>query len=309
MDIVEKLELWEKLAGLKPTESNNMRIPENWKLTNEKINACNEDLFKINKNFDMDDVYTTIYLKHYFELLIKQQIITTADYLNHKEVFHEYFQQCDILNNALLENEEEKIRSETIKLFKEFNINAQTEVQNADIFTLAEIYVHSLINMRKTLTRVHLRGGSKNTEKPRLISDIYCCGSIDQAIARIECEPFNSISLNLICHPDLSIEYSYFSFIVKDGENVFILYHELKLEDTEDKVKYLYRSSGGETLGIGGEQHFPYYLIDLNADDLKSKSNKSCLVMAKINDLRFVEALWVINMMRLIQREYFEFNE
>jgi len=297
MNIVAKIELWEELAGLKPSESKNMRIPANWKLSTEKINAITEDLFMISKNYDVDDVYTTIYLNHYFDLLIKQQIITTSEYLDHKEKLLEYFKKCELLKSDLIDNDndDKHIRSETIQLLQEFNINSQKDVQEADVFILAEIYVHSLINLRKTLTRVFLKQGSKTSEKPCLISDIYYCGSVDQAISRIDSEPFNSISLNLICHPDLSIEYSYFSFIVKDGENVFILYHELKFENTEDKVKYLYRPSGGETVGVGWEQHFPYYLINLDTDDLKVRSNESSFIMAKIQDLRFVEALWAIN--------------
>ena len=309
MDIKEKLDLWIKLTGVNPEEEKrSWTINLDGKLSEWDIKKMNKKLTEVSK-YDIDGIYTNIYLKEYFNEFLKGKSFSFYEYLDKKIECVDFLNTCEKLKNALSNNNdiEMKLLDETRKAIQHYNIKDY----ELDIFDIVNLKISALINS-DSLKVSQFKKGFKNNEGPKFIKDIYMVNNLDKLIKTIEDKSYNCISLNYIYDKD-NVASSYFVFIIKSGENVFIM--DDKPSYSHPNQKYMLRTQGRDMYERMDQTYFPYSLIDLNISKYFVSDNKSKMLdeneyinLGSISDMEISEALWTANMFSLINDKFFKNN-
>lgn len=307
MTTEEMLELWIDITGVNPQEDRKAwTLHLDGRLSDWDIKKMNDKLMEVVK-YDVDGVYTKIFLKKYFDEFLRGKSVTFLNYLDDKELYTNFFTECEKLKLALNEDNtsEKLIIDETHQAMKFYGIN----YMEISVFDIVDIKISVNVNI-DSLNTVQFKRGTGSSQKPKYVRDVYMVSNIDMLIKTIEKQSFDGVSINYIYDSDEPAS-SYFAFLIKNGQNIFLMSD--KPSYAHPNQKYMTRTQGRHMADRIDKTYFPYSLTNLdiskysvNDDNHNKVLENGYIKLGSIADMEIKEALWIINMFSLIQKKFFD---
>ncbi|MCQ4924982.1 hypothetical protein NE686_17915 [Tissierella carlieri] len=310
MTMEKMLKLWIYITGVDPEEDRKQwNLYFDGRLSDWDIKKMNDKLMEVIK-YDVDGIFTKIFLKKYFDEFLKGKSLNIFEYLDKKEHFEKFISECEKLKIALNKDNtsEELILDETYQAMKFYGIN------NTDltIFDIAYLKMSARTSV-DNLNIVQFKKGMRSEQNPKYVRDVYMVNSIDMLLKTIEREPHDGIiSINFIYDEDEPSS-SYFAFLIKNGHNIFLMSDRPSYEHPNQK--YMTRTKGRAMADRIDKTYFPYSLTNLEIDKyyvrknndngIVERDNWGYVKIGSISDMDITEALWIINMFSLIQQKFF----
>jgi hypothetical protein len=175
---------------------------------------------------------------------------------------------------------------------------------------LMELKVNALYAYEKLKPKQFKKGNYSN-EAPKYNKNIYAFNDVNILLNTImNNNEFNGITLSLIIDKN-SFEYSYFCFVIKNGDNVYLI------GDIPDfshpNQKHMRRTPGRQMESRINMFNFPYELLALTGDRycVKSESNALCLredynIIGTLSSCNKYSIIWIINMMSILKEKFFD---
>lgn len=307
MNLDEKLKLWIKITGVDPLEEKkSWNIPMSGKLSDWDIKKMNDKLMEVVK-YDTDEAtYTNIFLREYFNEFLKGKSVSFYEYLDKKNQHEVFFLECLRLKDALNEDieSEKSLIEEAQRVIEHYAIKESP----INIFDIAYLKISARHNI-ENLSISQFKKGSSLTKELKYSNNIYMVENIGKLIETVETHATNIISLNYIYDAEEPSS-SYFAFLIKNGQNIYILTD--KPSYSHPNQKYMKRTPGRNMDERINKAYFPYSLTglelskysvsDQNSDKIKGYGYVN---IGTIADMKIDEALWVTNMFVLIQDKFF----
>jgi len=142
------------------------------------------------------------------------------------------------------------------------------------------------------LKRHQFSTGKYDKETPRFYNGILKFPDLHVAVQFANAHEGSLISLALI-RDTVNDNYSYFCFLCKNGENIYILYddtewaHPLQKEMSRRPDRHIERHKAFA-------DYLPYQLIEVFDNEEKDPDKKKGAMLSKIKDLPIYQALWLI---------------
>lgn len=206
----------------------------------------------------------------------------------------------------LLEDKRIKEYQESISLGLEELRNAYNVEKSLSDTEEAFIYMNAKRNINNLRVDV-FRRGEKGKGKYIYSSLIHAFDNINNLlVAVMNNDSFNGVTLNCIIDKD-NTAYSYFCFIIKDGENVIMVSdRSLDLTCTKNNT----RSPGRNMERRIGTNWFPYELLNLEIGKGYARFNSSLptaddiYVIGNVSDCGKEASLWVPCCLQMLYKKY-----
>lgn len=313
MDLSEKLALWTKITGIDPTEENrSYTIHLNGRMGTYDIKKMNDKIKEI-LAFDQDGIFTEAYLQYCLD---------------------QYLGDREFSIKELLENDDCKVFLQDAKTLKEElekNNTAQDIFKSAyhamDFYGLQydQLGVIDIIELtastEKCINNLKLMQFScGKTEKNgfKVGKDIFMYRNLNDVLLDHVHGNIDGVSLIYICNPSMPTE-SYFSFVVKNGENLYLL---------SDMPRHAYpgqekcsRCPGRDMSRRIESNWFPYdsvagidtsdlwgrgrYGISSDADRLMIPDENLSVKIGDFQSLDQQSAFWIIMMVSKIKEKFY----
>lgn len=316
MTLKEKLNLWVKITGLDPSEEKtSFSINLSGKLSDYDIKVMDDKIKEV-LQIDETGLFTEAYLGIYFKKFIKEKTVSLMDIILNTEM-QELAEDCRTLYQAILETgaEEEIIRNAKSALdFYDLESDKLNAENIMDIVTSAKHCVN------KGLKLDQIAKGRFDKTSFKASNEIYMYRSISDVIRYAAKGAITGVSLCYIRN-EKNIDESYFAFLIRNGENLYIL---------SDRPVYEYpiqrnfsRCPGRDMSRRIEGNWFPYSsLSGIDISDLWGGSRygvsetdtelsniiEEDAVRVKIGTLKSMdqcEAFWAVYMFQLIKEKFY----
>lgn len=231
-----------------------------------------------------------------FKVLSKMEEIKQMKEMIDSYNINEYF-------NSIVES-----YKNALKYYEVLSEDALRIVENKEEFL--ELKVNSLKALEK-LEVMQFKKGNFSDNIPKYNKNIYMFRDINILLNSVMNNSiFDGITLNLI-YNESNFESSYFCFVIKNGDNVYVL---------GDIPKYSYPMREEMTRCPGRRMaervelfNFPYELLDISGDryGLKLETNtltvnQDYTVIGTLSDCNSYSIVWLINMFSLLKDKFFD---
>lgn len=315
MDLTEKLNLWCKLTGINPSEEReNYTIYMDGRLSDYDIKRMNERIMESLK-YDETGMFAEVYLKIYLKRFLEGKNISLLELISNSEL-NTFISDAKALYDSLMESDTEKlIMDEAKKAMNFYNLSSDS----LDILSVLELRTSAINCMNSNLRTLQFSSGGMGDEF-KVSKNIIMYKSLDALIQCASKGKISGVSLGYIRNEKQLTE-SYFAFIIKNGDNLYLL---------TDMPKYAHpaqssmsRCPGRNMSNRIGSNWFPYDSVaNINIDDLWGSgrygtSEKStalstaldedllCTVIGSFESLNTDETFWIIMMLSLIKDRFY----
>jgi hypothetical protein len=315
MKLKEKLDLWVKITGVNPQrESKSYTIHFNDSLSNYDIEKMNK---RITEALQYDDtgLFASAYLSCYFKTYLHDRKLDAMQIATDKSM-DEYIKDIRYLYRALEEDDaEQQILSEAHRAMDYYGLNHD----ELGIFDIIELRT-SATKCMESLQTVQFTRGKISKEGFKVIPDVYMYDDISAVVSSAMKGYINGVSLCYI--RDEKLEDSYFAFIIKNGDNLYLITD--KPSYVHPNQKYMKRCPGRDMNNRINTAWFPYSLTNINMDDMyysgryavhekgNGLSNETIddngIKRAKIGSLATMsqdEAFWAVVMLSMIHDKFY----
>lgn len=306
MTVDEMLSKWILITGVDPSvKRDSWTINMSGKLDDYSIKVMNDYLNDVIK-YDIDGIYTKIYLKEYFDIFLKGKVLSLSTFLSNKLETIDFINLCESLYIALNEYnpDVDTIMNETKLIMDYYKMKSET----VSIIDIIDYRISAFINL-DNLFVAQFKRGAVSEDIPKYSRNVFMVKNIDKLIKTIETQSYNGISLNYIYDDDNPAS-SYFAFGIKNGDNIYFLTD--KPNYTHANQKYMLRTHGRSISDRMSKSHFPYSITGIRgdkyfvADDNAKELNESgYFLLGTFSDMNIDEALWVADMFELINQKFF----
>lgn len=321
MTLEEKLRLWVKITGVNPTEEQkSYAIYFDDRLSEYDIRKMDEKIREA-INYDCTGLFAEAYLCHYFKEYIKQRGFNLAEYITNTSL-KDYLNDVCMLNNELQQSDAEKMISEEAnKAMAFYGLNAD----ELTVFDIAEIRTCANNCIDKNLNTIQFSSGPTQNNDFKMSKEIRMYKDLNSLIISSAKGNVDGVSMAYI-RDEEEITYSYFSFIIKNGENLYVL---------TDKPAFVHplqssykRCPGRDMYSRIEGNMFPYSTVaNINISDLwgrgrygtsEKNGNLSTVLrdengeerlyqtIGTIEQLSQGEAFWFVMMLSLIKEKFYE---
>lgn len=319
MKLKEKLELWSKITGVNPQEKkSSYTIKFSDYLSDYQIEQMNNRIIDA-LSYDETGTFAEAYLMHYFHKYLEERKFTCIQLVSDPKI-EDYISDVKRLHAALKEsNAEDIIMNEAHKAMAFYEL----EDDKLSLFDVIELRT-SAMKCIDSLETVQFMTGSAAEEGFKVITDIYMYQNISEVIASAINGFINGVSLCYI--RDEKLEDSYFAFIIKNGDNFFLLTDKPKYKHPNQK--YMKRCPGRDMEKRINSAWFPYSVTNIDMSDMYDTGRygvreKSTELAEKISDadrdtygiklgslttITQDEAFWLVNMLALIKEKFYDNN-
>lgn len=318
MELNEKLTLWVKLTGIDPTKE---QATYTINLCGTHLGSydikCMNDKIKEALSYDDSGLFADAYLCVYFDKFIKNKEISVKEMIENPDT-KKFLEDAERLYMALQESHSaEKILMDASKAMEFYDMSAD----NLTVFDIAEIRTSAQRCMDDKLKVLQFSAGKPSENGFKMTKDIYMYRDLDAMLYCAANNTIDGVSLGYI-RDAKKITDSYFAFIIKNGENLYLL---------TDKPKYVHplqkensRCPGRDMFGRTETNMFPYETIAaIDTSDLWGSgrygtkeidaSNERLLtkddMRVKIGvfaDMSSDEAFWTVLMISMIRDRFYK---
>ena len=265
LSLQEKLDLWVSITGLDPSKKKNKyTINFNGKLSDWDIKCMNDKIKEALKN-DETGLFAEAYLSVYLKQFIEQKSVTLLDLLENKELSL-LIKDISSLHNSLKENNAETtILNEAKKAMDFYGLPF-----SLDIFSVIEVRSSAIKCMNGNLQLLQFSSGNKKADSFKLSKDIYMFKNLDSLILCSAKGNLNGVTLGYIMDEE-DISSSFFAFIIKNGDNLYLLTDIPKY--THPGQKGMRRCPGRDMSSRINGNWFPYDSVaNIDTSDLWDRS-------------------------------------
>lgn len=253
MDINEIFKKWVQVTGVDPTARKFV------------INTRNSSVYDINSEIkelaEIDQMDAVMLLKHRFNTFASEISFKAIDILNDDPEYKKQIRGLSELYSMLCDDEIKEYQETLEQSFSE--LCAVYGICNIDEEAALEIYLNAKKNVEKMNKDVFRKGNraAGSTEKRYSYTQkIHMFTDINQLlIAVMSYDDFNGITLNCIID-EKNPAFSFFCYIIKDGENVFMISDRSKCSSN---FKRNTRSPGRNMEDRIKGNMYPYDLLNL----------------------------------------------
>ena len=316
LSLQEKLNLWVKITGVNPSEDKDKyTIYFNGRLSDYDIKKMNDRITETLQD-DETGMFTEAYLLNYLNQFLEQKKISLFELVNNKEL-SSFVEDIRFLHNALIETDAESIIVDKAKKAMDFydlpcNLNA------IDIIELRTSAMRCINGKLKTL---QFSSGSRKADSFKLSKDIYMFNNLDALILCSAKGNLNGVTLGYIRDKE-ELTASYFAFIIKNGDNLYIL---------TDMPSYAHPAQKGMSRCPGRDMSnrieanwFPYETVaNIDISDLWNKGrygtketkaelstiinqDEPYAVIGTIESLSEYESFWFVMMASFIKKKFYD---
>lgn len=227
MELNEKLTLWVKLTGIDPTKE---QATYTINLCGTHLGSydikCMNDKIKEALSYDDSGLFADAYLCVYFDKFIKNKEISVKEMIENPDT-KKFLEDAERLYMALQESHSaEKILMDASKAMEFYDMSAD----NLTVFDIAEIRTSAQRCMDDKLKVLQFSAGKPSENGFKMTKDIYMYRDLDAMLYCAANNTIDGVSLGYI-RDAKKITDSYFAFIIKNGENLYLL---------TDKPKYVH---------------------------------------------------------------------
>ena len=317
MTLEEKLDLWVKITGVNPSEDNRKyTIYMDGRLSNYDIQKMNERIMNSLK-YDETGLFADTYLKIYLKKFMNGKNVSFMELIENPDL-QEYLKDVRTLYDSVNNSNAEETVLNNMKTAMDFYNLSSDKLTSEDVMSV----VSSAKNcMNGKLKLDQITKGSFADDEFKGSLDIYMYKSIGDVIRFAAKGDISGISMCYICD-DKNLERSFFAFVIRNGENLYILSdrpiykHPLQAKmsrcpgrDMSERIEgnyFPYNSiSGIDVSDLWGNGR---YGVSKNDDNMAPAVNNDC-VRTKIGtfaSLNQDEAFWAIYMFSLIKDRFYK---
>lgn len=217
MTIEEKLALWVKVTGIDPNNPpTSYEIPMDGSLSVWDIKKMNEQI-KEALTYDDSGMFAEAYLQTYFQQFLEQRKISLFDLVT-KPDHTAYIQDLKKLYDALQENHAEKtILEDAAKAMDFYDLPHDT----LSVFTIAELRTSANRCMNGQLHTLQFATGKSAKDCFKMSKDIFIYEDINALLFSAASHQIDGVILAYIREREITD--SYFAFVIKNGENLYLL--------------------------------------------------------------------------------------
>lgn len=312
MTLEEKLKLWVEITGVDPNEKRNSWTLYSNKLSDYDISKMNDSIKSILEFSDMKfskETMTEIVLRNFFIEFLKDRKLSLYDMVVNKDN-DSMLSKCRLLMENLSITEDEIDMKNIIKNALDF-YGKDICIEDIDMYEVVSLYVSAKNNIEKLRT-VQFKKGKHSNIAPKFSKEVYLFNSIDEVINGINSYKENVVMLCYIHDVDESSG-SYFCYVIKNEENVYLLGDMPKY--AHPYQKFLSRCPSRHMAERINASFFPYSIagVDLsNRYNVNDEHNKeeNFKSLGLFKDMELSELIWNIYMLQGIKEKFFnnEFN-
>lgn len=317
MTLKEKLDLWVKITGVNPSEDNRKyTIYMDGRLSNYDIQKMNERIMNSLK-YDETGLFADTYLKIYLKKFMNGKNVSFMELIENPDL-QEYLKDVRTLYDSVNNSNAEEIVLNNMKTAMDFYNLSSDKLTSEDVMSV----VSSAKNcMNGKLKLDQITKGSFADDEFKGSLDIYMYKSIGDVIRFAAKGDISGISMCYICD-DKNLEQSFFAFVIRNGENLYILSdrpiykHPLQAKmsrcpgrDMSERIEgnyFPYNSISG--INVSDLWGSGRYGVSKNDDNMAPTVNNDC-VRTKIGtfaSLNQDEAFWAIYMFSLIKDRFYK---
>lgn len=314
----DRLNLWIKITGVNPAENKkSYKIYMDGRLSEYDIKMMNDRIME-SLEYDDSGMFAEAYLDLYFKKFIDNKNISLTEMLENSELA-DFISDIRTLYNSIKEvNAGNIILNRAKKAMDFYNLPSE----QLDLLSVLELHssaMNCIYNDKLTLKQ--FSSGNKGNDF-KFSKDIYSFKSLDDLIVCSAKGKLNGVTLGYIEDKE-ELTDSYFSFIIKNGDNLYILSDIPKYKHPVQKG--MSRCPGRNMSNRIDSNWFPYESIaGLNTEDLwdsgrygiKHKDSKEIStnvnedipyrIIGNLDMLPQEEAFWLIMMVSLIEKKYYK---
>lgn len=317
MTLKEKLDLWVKITGVNPSEKNKKyTIYMDGRLSDFDIQKMNERIMNSLK-YDETGLFADTYLKIYLKKFMNGKNVSFMELMENPDL-QKYLKDVRTLYDSVNNSNAEETVLNNMKAAMDFYDLPSDKLTSEDVMSV----VSSAKNcMNGTLKLDQITKGSFADDEFKGSLDIYMYKSIGDVIRFAAKGDISGISMCYICD-DKNLEQSFFAFVIRNGENLYILSdrpiykHPLRAKlsrcpgrDMSERIQgnyFPYNSiSGIDVSDLWGSGR---YGVSKNDDNMTPAVNNDC-IRTKIGtfaSLKQDEAFWAIYMFSLIKDQFYK---
>ena len=317
MTLEQKLNLWVKITGVDPSkEVKSYTINLNGRMSSYDIERMNDKIME-SLNYDSTGLFADAYLGVYFDEYIKDRTFTLAEVIENPEV-NEYIKEIERLRNAINEsNSSNEVLAEASKAMDFYDLKHD----QLDIFDIVELRTSAMRCMEGKLRVLQFSTGKPSADAFKMTKDIYMYKDINSLLLSAANNTINGVSLGYIRDSEMITD-SYFAFIIKNGQNLYLLTDMPKYKHpTQNKMS---RCPGRNMQERIDSNFFPYDTVaNIDISDLwgsgrygTSEKTSEISTVLREDDIRVKigsfdtmdqqEAFWTIMMISLIKEKYYK---
>ena len=318
MTLEQKLKLWVKLTGVDPSvKEQSIVFRMDGHLSRWDIEEMNERI-KEALTFDQSGMFADAYLGVYFERFIMDQEMTLDKLLTDPEV-ESYLRDARTLYQTLKESDSANIiMADARKAMNFYGLSSD----DLTVFDIVETRTSAERCMNGKLRTLQFSSGDSSESGFKMTQDIYMYRNLDAMLLCAANNTIDGVSLGYI-RDDKNVTQSYFAFIIKNGQNLYLL---------TDKPKQEYPGQSRNSRCPGRDMSrriennmFPYDSVaQIDTSDLWNRgrygtteyddSNKNALAEAEVprikigtfSDMSEDEAFWSVMMIAEIKKKFYE---
>lgn len=317
MTLKEKLDLWVKITGVNPSEKNKKyTIYMDGRLSDFDIQKMNERIMNSLK-YDETGLFADTYLKIYLKKFMNGKNVSFMELMENPDL-QKYLKDVRTLYDSVNNSNAEETVLNNMKAAMDFYDLPSDKLTSEDVMSV----VSSAKNcMNGKLKLDQITKGSFADDEFKGSLDIYMYKSIGDVIRFAAKGDISGISMCYICD-DENLEQSFFAFVIKNGDNLYILSdrpiykHPLRAKlsrcpgrDMSKRIQgnyFPYNSiSGIDVSDLWGSGR---YGVSKNDDNMTPAVNNDC-IRTKIGtfaSLKQDEAFWAIYMFSLIKDQFYK---
>lgn len=316
LSLEEKLSLWVKITGINPSEEKkSYTIYFDGRLSDYDVKRMNDRIIESLK-YDETGIFAEAYLSIYLKKFIAEKSISLFNIIENEETFA-FIEDVKTLNDAIKEvNAEQMIIDEAKKAMDFYKLPC-----NLDALSVMELRSSAIKCMNGKLNLMQFASGDSKGDKFGLSKDIVMFESLDALIVCAAKGNLNGITLGYIRDGE-DLTDSYFAFIIKTGENLYLLTDMPKYDHPAQKS--MKRCPGRDMSNRINSNWFPYdtvanidvsdlwdsgrYGVRETKKELSAKVNEDTpyAVIGTIESLDESEAFWFIVMADLIKKKFYD---
>lgn len=313
MELKAMLDLWVKITGVNPSEEKKSYT------ISFSDNLSEWDIEKMDKkitaalSYDKSGYFATVYLSHYFKEYLEKRKLTAYELVT-DQVTSGYISDIRTLYQALMENDaEDRIMEEAEKAMKSYGLNCE----GMSVFDIVELST-SATKCMDMLTTVQFSTGNTDNAGFKASKEVYLCKSIGDVVTNVQKGILNGVVLVYIREEDL--ESSYFAFVIKNGDNLYLVTDKPKY--AHPAQKFLTRCPGRNMGDRINSAYFPYSLTNIDTQDMhgsgryavrekderlsSASENGEPVRLGSFVDMTKEEAFWTLMMLSLIKEKFYD---
>lgn len=313
MTLEERLKKWTEITGINPQEDKgSYTIYLDGRLSDYDIKKMNDRITEALK-YDNTGIFTTAYLSIYLDQFLKNKKVSLLDMLNNQDLY-DYIEDIKILyNDVKADKAEDKIKAEAKSAMNHYNRDC-----NLDALSIMEVKSSAEHCVNNGLKLRQFSKGERRSSEFKLSRNIYMFANLDSIIRACINENLNGIMLSYVKNSE-ELANSYFSFVIKNGDNMYIL-----TDMPQRNIPVCKSRCPGRDMSRRIEaNYFPYSTVaNIDTSDLWGNSRygvseidnqiiekddaKLYTIIGTIDTLSEEEALWCILMADLIKKKFYE---